>query len=181
VSAAIIIPSAYWERQKKVTSAEEDTAISRRISYLLVGWEAFKDHPVIGAGPGSFKHIYASTDYARMFGAERDDLSRYAHNTYLEFLIGSGIIGLIIFVIIIWTAMRNYSASRKQYALQGNHDIASLISAYQISFLSLLIYLLFFSDMYHKFLIVSLALSQVAFNFSRVKSANADGKPPLLQ
>jgi putative inorganic carbon (hco3(-)) transporter len=175
VAAAILIPSAYWERQKKVTSIEEDKAIARRVSYLQVGWEAFKEHPIMGAGPGTFKYLYASSTYAQMFGGEKDDIERYAHNTYLEFLIGNGVAGLLFFIIIVWTAMKNFSTSRKQYTLQGKQDMVSLISAYQISFVSLLIYLSIFSDMYHKYLIISLALSQIALNLSQNSLIDSDG------
>jgi len=181
VVAAIIIPSVYWERQKKVTSVEEDKAIARRVSYLHVGWEAFKEHPFMGAGPGTFKYLYASSNYARMFGGEKDDIKRYAHNTYLEFLIGSGIIGLLFFLIIVGVAIRNFSTARKNYTLQGKQDMVSLMNAYRISFVSLLIYLFIFSDMYHKYLIVSLALSQVALTLSREKPATTDGSITLHQ
>lgn len=175
VAAAIMIPSGYWERQKSVTSAQEDKAIARRVSYLQVGWEIFKEHPITGAGPGTFKYLYESTDYARMFGAERDDLRRYAHNTYLEFLIGGGLLGLLLFLIIVLIAMKNFMMSRKNYISQGNQHMVSLINAYQISFVSLLIYLFIFSDMYHKYLLISLALSQVALNLSRVPGSGSGG------
>jgi putative inorganic carbon (hco3(-)) transporter len=174
-AALIFIPSTYWERQKKVTSIEEDKAIARRVSYLHVGWEAFKEHPIIGSGPGTFKFLYASTNYARMFGAEKDDIERYAHNTYVEYLVGSGVLGLLIFLIIAWISLKNFLMSKNNFKLQGKQGMVSLISAYQISFVSLLIYLFIFSDMYHKYLLVSLALSQVALNLSQDKLIESDG------
>ncbi len=171
-----LIPSSYWERQKSAVDVQEDRAVARRISYLYVGWEAFKEHPIIGAGPGTFKEIYAGTYYALQFKRkEEEELTRHAHNTYLEHLVGTGIVGLTIFLIILWRALKNFHLAKKNYQLSGEKEMVSLISAYQISFISLIFYLFIFSEMYHKFLIVGLALSQVACNLSQERTAIPDG------
>ena len=116
-----------------------------------------------------------------MFGSKKDDTQRYAHNTYLEFLIGSGILGFLLFLIILMITIRNFLKSRKNFLLQGRQDMVSLVSSYQLSFVSLIIYLLIFSDMYHKYLFVSLALSQVALNLSQGKGIIADENTVLHQ
>ncbi len=177
VLTIVVVPSSYWERQKKVTSVGEDRALSRRISYLYVGWKAFKERPLFGSGPNTFKEIYATSDYALQFGQEEEELKRYAHNSYLEYLVGMGILGFTGFLVILWLALRNLSAAKRNFRIKGRKEMLSVVGAYQISFVSLLFYLLIYSDIFHKYLIVALALSQAALNLSQGEDAESDGSP----
>ncbi|NNF33476.1 MAG: O-antigen ligase family protein, partial [Saprospiraceae bacterium] len=60
---------------------------SDRINSLLVGWEIFKDHPLIGTGIGDLKDE-CKIKYEEKFGADKYVL--YPHNQYLFVLAGSG-------------------------------------------------------------------------------------------
>lgn len=177
----ILVPSYYWERQKSVVRTEEDSALARRISYLHVGWEAFRHNPLLGSGPGTFKLMYAKSDAALQFEREEDKLRRYAHNTYLEYLVGTGILGFIVFLIILRIAFKQFSQAKRTYQLRDNREMFSLVTAYQISYLSLLAYLFIFSGVYHKYLLVALALSQTAFNLSHDDLRETDGSPAPSQ
>jgi O-antigen ligase len=162
----LLTPSAYWERQRSIVRAESDFAIERRISYLYAGWEAFLKDPLLGTGPGTFKEVYATTKYAQHFSKEEKDFKRYAHNTYLEHLVGTGILGLVVFLVIVFLALRNFLRAHRNFLSRGDPDTGSWARAYTISFLSLLVYLFIFSDIYHKYLLLSLGLSQVALSLS---------------
>ncbi len=169
ISIAIIlifVPASYWERHKRITKTVTDQTVGRRISYLYVAWDAFKENPIIGSGPGTFRDIYAGTSFARKYEQKRRSNRRFAHNTYIEFLIGTGLIGIIIFFIILWYALRNFHIARKTFLMKGNKEMYSITGAYQISFLSLLFFLFMFSDMYHKYLLLSLAMSQISLRLS---------------
>ena len=65
-TAIYFTPSDYWDRLKSVTDTA-DTAMARRKSYITVASGAVKRHPIIGSGTGTFRDIYATTDYARMY------------------------------------------------------------------------------------------------------------------
>lgn len=165
--AAIFLPTGYWGHIKNVNEPVKDRAIGRRSSYLYVGWDIFKENPIMGSGPGSFRNIYASSNYALAYDRKGRANRRYAHNTYLEVLVGTGILGLIVFIILLWYALNNFHIAKKRLLLYGKKEMASIVGSYQLSFISLLIYLLLFSDLYHKYLLISLALSQVALRLSQ--------------
>lgn len=166
-----LIPKSYWERQGYVTySSNTDDAFDRRSSYISVGWSAFKENPILGAGPGTFRDIFAGTSYAAHFAPKKYDETayrRYAHNTYIEYLVGTGILGLFTFLFILWRTLKNFSQACKIFKKQGDIKMASLVASYRLAFISVCIYLFIYSDVHHKYLLISLALSEVAFRFSR--------------
>lgn len=181
-----LVPSQYWERQRTMTHTKTDPAVGRRLSYIVVAWDTFLKNPIIGTGPGTYKNVFAESGYARHFALEVElekgpvGLRRYAHNTYLEHLVGTGIIGFVVFLIIIWIALRSFKKALDNCRKNGREDLLSIISAYRLSFISILFYLVIFSDMYHKYLLVSLALSQVALKLSREEPSKETGESPVI-
>jgi len=165
LAVALWVPSSYWERQESVVDTTT-RSIGRRISYLFVGLAAFQEHPLLGAGPGAFREIYAESPQARHFARVEKDYMRYAHNTYMEVLVGSGLLGFSVFLLILWRTFMDFLIAKRRYLQAGETRIADLIGSFQLSFISVLIYLLMFSDMYHKYLLLSLAVSQVSLRAS---------------
>ena len=159
--ALLIIPASYWERQKSLVTAE-DLSLERRFSYLVVAWDAFKERPLTGWGPDSFRYIYEDSDMARKYVRKNHDRDRPAHNTYLEVLIGTGLPGLMMFLLILLQALRDFTRARKTLLRHGDEDGAGWVGAYRLSLFGLLVFLLLFSDIYHKYLLLSLGLSQCA-------------------
>jgi putative inorganic carbon (HCO3(-)) transporter len=172
IAATIIfIPSSYWSRQKSV-SIPSDESIAARISYLYVGWDAFKKDPLLGSGPGTYKDIYGGTMYAFQYhtvtaGDDSKSFRRYAHNTYVEILVGTGLLGLVIFLAIIWLVLRNFHRAKKYLESEGRKNAASIVGAYRISFISMLLYFFLISAIHHKYFWVSFALSQIALKVSK--------------
>ncbi len=181
-----LVPSQYWERQRTMTHTKTDPAVGRRLSYIVVAWDTFLKNPIIGTGPGTYKNVFAESGYARHFALEVElekgpvGLRRYAHNTYLEHLVGTGIIGFVVFLIIIWIALRSFKKALDNCRKNGREDLLPIIAAYRLSFISILFYLVIFSDMYHKYLLVSLALSQVALKLSKEEQAKVPDEPSYI-
>jgi O-antigen ligase len=173
-----LVPSSYWVRQKTMTETKVDPAIERRKAYIIVAWDTIKKYPILGTGPGTFMDVYAETTYARHYKREVEPtFRRYAHNTYLEHLIGTGILGFIVVLIIIWKALRNFKVSIENCKNSGKENLIPVITSYRISFISVLLFLIFFSDVYHKYLLLSLALSQVALRVSKEETEKELGGP----
>jgi O-antigen ligase len=162
LSIAILVPGSYWERQKSVKNTVTDTAISRRISYLNVGWDAFKENPVLGSGPGTFKEIYADSIYAIQYRKEGKSGRRVAHNAYLEVIVGSGLPGIILYCMIIIFTFKNFYASERRFNFDGRKEMASLVRAYRLSFIVILLAFFTLSANYLKYFWLSIGLSQVA-------------------
>ncbi len=166
IAAAVAIPGSYWSRQRTVLDTR-DVSISSRISYIEVAWKAFKEHPVLGSGPGTFRDVYAETMYGRARALRGGTARRYAHNAYLEILVGTGAIGFMLFAMILIYAWHSFRMALQRARAAGDQKMASLIRAYSLGFASLLIYSLILSAPYHKFLWLSIGLSQAAVWLTR--------------
>ena len=62
-------------------------------------WKIFTDHPLTGVGYGeNFRMI---PEYYKSIGAPADIIISHAHNQYLHFLAGTGIIGLLVYLLVL--------------------------------------------------------------------------------
>jgi O-antigen ligase len=161
----LLTPEAYTQRVKSVRDAD-DFAMRRRASYVSVARELVPERPLLGYGPGTFSSLYAQTETGRTFKRKNSSGKRDAHNTYIEVLIGSGLAGLSLFVLLLFYSLTSLSRARRLFLASGLEKEALLTTAYRVSFITLLIYLMIFSDVYHKYLLVSLAISQIALRLA---------------
>lgn len=161
-----VMPDKFWQRQSSFISWE-DSSLIRRASYIIVASDAFLERPLLGFGPDSFYQLYAETDYARLDKLTGIFKGRYAHNSYIEILIGTGVIGLSVFLIIMFKTMRAFTMAKLRYLQANLREEAFLISSMRMYFLTTLIYLFVFSETHHKFLLVGIAMSQLALRFSK--------------
>jgi putative inorganic carbon (hco3(-)) transporter len=169
VCAITVIPDSYWNRQKTMTARETDFSVGRRYSYLVVAYESFKQHPILGTGPGTFRDVYGASRWTLKYAREDESPKRVAHNTYVEVLAGSGLIGLCFFIIIIAAAFRNYYTAWKRARQAKDLEMENLIMANIISFWIILSAFLFLSIYFHKYFWLTLAISQVCQRVSLKK------------
>jgi O-antigen ligase len=168
--AALSIPQTFWERQISLLEWR-DTSLQRRTAYLHIGWESFLQAPLLGSGPGTFKDMYSWSPRAAEFlsesGADRrvklreTKTRRHAHNGYLEILVGSGLVGLVVYLSILAMTFRRFGSAIKKFNDSGDCEMASLCGGYRVSYFALLIYLVVGSLVFHKFLLLMIALSHV--------------------
>ncbi|MDR0735659.1 MAG: O-antigen ligase family protein [Zoogloeaceae bacterium] len=163
------LPDEYIERVKSLSmlkssaSARHDPSLGRRASYLLVGAEMIRDNPLLGSGPGNFPLRYERTGYAKAFADEigQIDISRRAHNTYLEIFSEMGIPAGLFFVSLIVLALRNFERARNLWVQKGDREKSDLAAHLGLSMLALSLFLMFLSVPNHKYLWMLLALSSV--------------------
>ena len=172
--ALTMVPNAFWERQLSLVSWKDDS-LGRRTSYIAVGVEAFTRRPLLGAGPGSFSMIYGQSEVSRKYAYKQSDRYRRAHNTYLDILVGTGLLGMALFLAINYRALRNFRAAEQAFLAKRDEELANLAASQRIGFFTLLAFLLTFSELYHKHMLLSLVLSQGALYIARHRSA--DKKP----
>jgi O-antigen ligase len=172
VFAVAMAPASYWDRLHSLTRAS-DPALRQRTAYVVVAGEAFAERPLLGHGPGAFRRIYAQTEYAERFQSRDESKERFAHNTYLEVLVGSGIIGLLVFLRILYIALRDFWVAKRRIRITEGNTSAILMGTYRLSFLLVLLYLLIFSDPYHKYMLLGIGLSQVAVR--KAQTADQEG------
>jgi O-antigen ligase len=91
-----VTPTA-WERISNVSSNDG----SGRSDLWAVAWRASEAHPVGGVGLGNYPLI--AKNYTRLPGSLKDvnkiaEIPHVVHNTYLEALTETGIVGLVLFL-----------------------------------------------------------------------------------
>ncbi len=173
--AAAYVPDTYWERQKSIST--QDSSVSARLSYVLFAWETWREHPVIGTGIGTYDRAYSFSEYAftRGWGRKtRLDAQRDAHNTYLEVAVGMGTVGLGLFLGILVIAWRNFTNAIRESKVLQDPQLTQLITAYRLSFVSILAYFFLLSRVYSHYYWLALALSTVALRVvqQRCKAMN---------
>lgn len=169
------LPGEYRERILSLTSLSsgpttsvEDISLGRRTSYIFVGLEALKQNPILGSGPGTFPLKYAQSGFATAFSPEGDDMDifRRAHNTYLETVTETGILGLLALIAILVVGLRQFLQARKQELIRGRLQNAHLITHFAISLTGIAIFLLFLSELTNKYLWIYLATGAVMYKLT---------------
>lgn len=97
VFTIIGIGAIYYQFSIRAESSGEDYTAedskSSRFELWEAGWNMFKAHPLLGIGSTRF------SEYAREYGdLSRDQYGKNAHNTYIEILAGTGILGILFFL-----------------------------------------------------------------------------------
>ena len=161
VALLLLTPEAYSQRLQSIQTAD-DFSMRRRASYILVARDLVVERPLLGSGPDTFPLRYKESEIGRGFRRNEKSGEREAHNTYLEVITGSGITGLVFFLIILLYALHSFTRARRRFLAFGEYRLALLTTMYRASFLILLVFFLIFSDQLHKYLLVSLVVSQSA-------------------
>jgi len=75
------------------------TSVSARFEYWRAAWEITKSHPVLGSGPGTFSVAY------KKIKAPGAEMTRLAHNNYLEQASDSGVLGFFSFAAFVFGSL----------------------------------------------------------------------------
>lgn len=165
IMGSIVIPKIpemiIWERMQTLLTPQADTSLTRRASYIQVAKEAVVYDPVIGSGPGSFPQIYMNSIYATALATKASGFVRAAHNTYLEIVVGTGFLGLGLFLYTLFIGIKNFFNTQKHLKTLEKYSEASYVRALAYSFISLLFSFMFLSAVYRKYLWLFLGLSAV--------------------
>lgn len=113
-----------------------EASIAKRIDFFLIGLKMFADHAVTGVGLGNYPYVigeYGPWGY------------KYAHNTFVSILAETGFIGFIFFLGLFVQIGRNI------YHYYRNSSYSDFYFYLGMSFISLIIMLLFLSDFGNKY------------------------------
>jgi len=115
-----------------------ERSAAKRVELLSAGWELFRDHPVFGVGIGGYRLVLPL--YRPHLG------SVYAHNTYVEILTGTGLVGFLPFTALLLSiARRMWQGWRKERE-------SRLPFYFALSFVMVAIHLFFLSDYSNRYL-----------------------------
>ena len=91
-----------------------DTATKGRFSEMSAGLAVFRDHPVLGVGPGQFPAYYQEYAGISGDGIHAGDGDRQAHNLVVGIAAETGVLGLLTFFGLVVTVLRRLLRLRHQ-------------------------------------------------------------------
>jgi len=106
-----VLPQASKQRWQSAANWQEDKTASQRLSLWMAGLRMFRDHPLLGVGPGNFPSSY-SGKYA---GPGEDPSGWVPHSIYIEALSELGLAGTIPVLLLILLCFRLNSGTRKRF------------------------------------------------------------------
>ncbi|MCL4267305.1 MAG: O-antigen ligase family protein [Anaerolineae bacterium] len=139
------IPANYTERLYTTMNllpgsgedARNEVSFRGRTSEVLVAWQIFADHPVMGVGLGNYNHYYQA--YAQPLGWDNRREARSAHNLYLETAAETGLIGLAAFGLIVGMAFWRANQAQKMLMRAGHYDEAAMAFALMVALVGYLV------------------------------------------
>ena len=90
---------------RSLESLGKDSTLTGRTYLWSIGWQIFLDHPVLGVGYQAFwqPEIFQESEAIR--NALKETINGF-HSAYIEVLVATGIIGVVIFVVVLTAALR---------------------------------------------------------------------------
>lgn len=130
------LPQNYMDRlmtltfffQDRGTSRLEERSLQGRLSENLAALEMVKDKPIFGVGLNSYKYLFPT--YSKNLGLALVAGEREAHNTYLEVLAETGIVGFLIFTLVLGSCVYMIIKAREVFVEKKLHDYASMSIGY---------------------------------------------------
>lgn len=137
VGVVALAPESYWDRMQTLVSGKEEhggRSLESRSMLLKKGVSLFSQRPVLGVGPGNYGNAYMDSvtssglvgSSGLSIGSERGIV---AHNMYLELLVEIGLLGTVLFLAVIYRALRNLSGfGRKTGAQRKSFELGFAIA-----------------------------------------------------
>jgi len=160
-----LAPPSYFDRILSVdqlfnTSGSQyiqDPALRGRASENLAAIAMVKDHPLFGVGLSNFSLLF--NQYSKDSGLAQVATERAAHNLYLEVLAETGIVGLIIFLYIVYSCFKSLVLAWRTFQATNHKDFASLTAGFATGWLGYLIAAFFIHGAYPRYLYLLIGIS----------------------
>lgn len=178
--AAYKLPqTTLWSRMATLQQPTDDRSLQRRASYYKVAYDSLKTHFFWGSGPGSYTRQYEKSLLSAAFSDSSEGFARSAHNTYLELLTETGILGFACFIWMLATGIRAYVDTARISCDDPEMD-DGFIRSMGYSMLSFMMSMFFFSNLQHKYLWMFIGLAMVFRNLTGRNTAHlADKSHPF--
>jgi putative inorganic carbon (hco3(-)) transporter len=152
LSIADVLPTSNGE-----INIHKDRAIQGRASENLTAWVMFMNRPFMGVGLNNFAYLYQ--DYTKTLGLAPSATNRSPHNLYLEVAAEQGVVGLIVFLIMIFLALRSVLYARRRFIASGMEDYANMTTGFAIAFAGYLFAALFVHAAYPRYFYLLIGIS----------------------
>jgi O-antigen ligase len=170
---AVAIPDDYFERQKTLLAEDQnqDASLQRRKAYVRVGLASFFENPILGTGTFTFPQVWVNSIESRFFKMTE----RGAHNTYLDIMVGLGVVGLLVLLGLFFRIFKDFMNALSNFEMIGDEPLHGITQAYLVSFVCLVVYCLFKTMLDNKMFILLISISQVVYILSSEKKEQVHG------
>jgi O-antigen ligase len=134
-----------------------DRAIQGRASENLTAWVMFSSRPFLGVGLNNFSSLYQ--EYTKSLGLAPSATNRAPHNLYLEVAAEQGIVGLAVFLIMIWLAFRSALSAIRKFREIGMEDYANMATGFVIAFMGYMFSAVFIHAAYPRYFYLLLGIA----------------------
>ncbi len=141
VPALFFLPEEWFQRMDTMNSAESDSSFVNRVTFWKINLLVAFDYPLTGIGfdtsafPVIWKGYTNSLSSIYMFvDTPPPNKGFVAHSIYFEVLGNQGLLGFLLFISIILTALNNIKTMIKQYGKQAWES--KLLQAVKVSLLT---------------------------------------------
>lgn len=190
VAGALALNPSYSERLSTTSlkgiaapagsAVQADSATRSRLTENLAAANVFADHPLFGVGPGGFPLHYQ--EYASRIGIEVHDRERTgdqaglppqraAHNIVLGMAADLGIIGLVLFAVVVCLAFAGLLRARRRALAEHRPGLADVAGAVLVALVGYLAAGLFLSLAFERYLWLLLAMAGAVVVLSRDSDA----------
>ena len=163
---------------------DADQSIRARWTETQAAALAFADRPILGVGPENFPLHYQ--EYAQRIGvgvhtrvrsgANRGEIpEREAHNLFVGIAADLGLVGLAVFLAILWTSMSRLARLRRR-AAKIDPEVANYAASFYLALLAYAVTGLFLTLAFERYLwlLVALATSTALIGIRSVRAAEAE-------
>ena len=166
----LLLPAQYTERLGTLTSflpggqsTQNDVSFVGRMSENIIGIRMFLDHPILGVGVKNYPVYYI--EYSRGLGLDQRRTERSPHSLFLEVAAEQGIVGILVFGILLYNVFKGLVFARKTFNQLQSYEMEKLTVALTIGFLGYLTSSLFLHGAYPRpfWVLVGLSLAFAAY------------------
>ena len=168
IGTAPFVPGHYWERLSTITNIEADSSGSAQArwsdSFYALEWVGA--HPIVGAGIG--QNMLAMNEV-------RGDHWLKVHNVYLQYAVDLGLPGLVLYLMLLGTSIRNAGFAQRVAAYVRDARLFHLSESVRVSLIGFVVAAAFHPSGYHFYfyLLAGLALAVRAIANRRLASLEA--------
>jgi putative inorganic carbon (HCO3(-)) transporter len=177
-----LIPSSYVDRLQKVelpssAGSDVDESIEGRGTEMIVAWQMFLDHPMLGIGLENYPLHFQ--DYVQKLNLPSRHENRKSHSLYLQIAAERGVIGLASFAIVITVALRTLFRGRRKLREGGGRMEAGIAGGIALSLLGYGVAAMFLHGEYGRYLWIMIGLAMSTAEVAQRAAANSAKAAPL--
>jgi O-antigen ligase len=166
LAGILVTPRYYWLRLWTITelldSVQQDWSIYLRVLATERAWEMFKDNFFTGVGLRNFAVRSGDTLFLRM----------PAHNMYLEIACGLGVFGILAYLTMFYSGLRQFAAGMRERWREQDEWLRHLSYYLMVSLVSCMISGLFANIEFRHFPWIFVATGLVIANLRRERQAD---------